>query len=299
MEVVVDAGELRIKPDDPRQDDADGLAVDDAVVSGERVRHAVRRAEHGILDGQPRIRRAELHPPTRCEVGRVGEDLRERGGAKPECLARKERAERRALAGNGGLDGVRQRINARASRDTQRLAEREHGVEDGDASGGFRVEARHLLVRRFIGDERRTLALAAGARRRRDGDEREHRLRRFPHAPIVAHLAAVREDEIRAFRCIHAAPTANPDEDVRPTRSLHAPGDVARRRVLPHPVEHRHREPRRAQEIARFPRVARCDDAGIRDDERPLAETRREFADARQRSRTHDEACAELPIEGG
>jgi hypothetical protein len=51
----------------------------------------------------------------------------------------------------------------------------------------------------------------------------------LPMPPVVVHAAAIRQDEIASFRGIHAAPAAEPDEQIR----THTP--ARRRRIDPHP----------------------------------------------------------------
>ena len=89
----------------------------------------------------------------------------------------------------------------------------------------FRIAARHLRVRLGVGNQRVRLRLAAGARRRRNADRRQHRLRGLAVPAVVAHRAAVGQDEVDPLRAIERAAAAERDDRVdRRRRGVRAPG---------------------------------------------------------------------------
>ena len=136
---------------------------------------------------------------------------------------------------------MRQRVDSGAGGDTRRLRDGERRIEDRDFRRGLRIAARHLLMRLFVGNQRERLALAARAGGRRNGDEREHRIRRLADSPVVLHPSAIGQDEVAALRRIHAAAAAEADDqfDRFALRDLDTAIDIDRRRILPHRVEHR------------------------------------------------------------
>ncbi len=89
-------------------------------------------------------------------------------------------------------------------------------------------------MRLLVGDQGERLGLAARAGRRRHADGREHRLRRLAEALVVAHLAAVGQQEVDPLAHVHAAAAADGDQrvDCVVAGHLQGGGDVARRRVL-------------------------------------------------------------------
>ncbi len=123
-----------------------------------------------------------------------------------------------------------QGVNAAASRDPRRLGKGQRGVEQGDARGGFRVAAGHLLMGLLVGDEGKGLAFAARAAGGGDGEQGQHGARGPADAPVILHLAAVGENEVAALGGVHAAAAAQADDGVDGgaasdlDAALHAPG---------------------------------------------------------------------------
>ena len=99
-------------------------------------------------------------------------------------------------------------------------------------------------MRLRVRDQGERLAFAAGAGRRGNGDQRQHRPGGLADAPIVLHPPAIGQQEIAALGRIHAAAAAEADEEVdlllraRPRRSRQLPrlsdsrrrGRIGRRR---------------------------------------------------------------------
>ena len=207
--------------------------------------------------------------------------------AEAKRLARKERRNRRALARDRRLQRVRQRIDSRAGGHARRLRDGQQRIENGDARGRLRIEARHLLMRLLIRDQRGALALAAGARGRRDGDEREHRLRRLAHAPVVLHLAAIGEEKVAPLRGIHGGAAAEADEQIDAAPRAPPPRSDPRRRWsgFRAPAEYTSTSrPAAAMKPDRAPRVPGAHDPLIRHEQRaPRAELARQHAHLLQR----------------
>ncbi len=122
-----------------------------------------------------------------------------------------------------------QRVNAAARRDPSRLGKGQRGIEQGDARGGFRIAAGHLLMGLLVGDESEGLAFAARAAGGGDGDQGQHGARGPADTPVILHLAAVGEDEVAALGGVHAAAAAQADDGVNGSAAgdldaaLHAP----------------------------------------------------------------------------
>ena len=175
---------------------------------------------------------------------------------------------------------MRDRVDASACRDLVRLRHRQQGIEDGDARRRFRIAARHLLVRLFVGNERERLTFAARAGRRRHGDQRQHRLRRLTDAPIILHPPAVGEEEIAALRGVHAAAAAEPNDQLRANGAcgfealLHLAGGG----IFLDRVEDCGTTPA-ASSARPTGRHARGNDAWVGDEKRLRADSTRDFAD--------------------
>ena len=90
------------------------------------------------------------------------------------------------------------RVNSSASRDARRLGKCQFRIENRNARRRLGIKARHFLMRRFVGDQRRALTFTSSSCRGRNRDERQHRLCRFADAPIIFHRAAVGEKKIAA-----------------------------------------------------------------------------------------------------
>src|SRR6185436_13854142 len=87
-----------------------------------------------------------------------------------------------------------------------------------DACGGFCVKARHFLMRFLVNNERSRLTFTASAGGGGNRNKRHHWLYGFADAPIILHYAAVRQNEVAAFRGVHRAAAAKPDDGVNVCR---------------------------------------------------------------------------------
>ena len=212
-----------------RQQDGQRHAVRDLVTRRQRVRTGVRGTKHRLLDGEPGVERTEVHRAARVEVARAREHRLVVGVQESKGLAREEGRDRRAPGRGGGLDRVRDRVEAGGGSDRRRLRERELRVEQGDLEGQLRIAAGHLHVRLGIDDDRIGLHLRAGAGRRRNRQHRQHRLRGLPVALVVGDRPAVCQQEIDPLRAVEGAAASQPDDRV----------DVARRRDPVSPFDHR------------------------------------------------------------
>src|SRR5947209_2677052 len=103
---------------------------------------------------------------------------------------------------------MRQSIDPGTRRHSLRLRKSETRVQNGCASCCFWIAARHFLVRFVVCNEREALAFAPGARSSRYGYQRQHRPGSLADTPIVLHPAAIRQQEITALCCVHAAAAA-------------------------------------------------------------------------------------------
>ena len=221
--------------------------------------------------------------------------LRQARDAQPERLARIHLRERIASRRDRALHGMRDGINAGASRDPVRLRKGQPRVEDGDAGGCLRVEAGHLHVRLLVRDERGGLTFTPRARGGGNRDEGQHRLLRLAHAPVVLHPPAVGEDEVAALRRVHRAAPAQADEQVHLLRrgDGHALIHALRRGILLGPVEETHVQAGLGQRLLHMSRVPGLHDARVRDEQdAPPAEFPRQLADLRDCARAEHEPRA-------
>ena len=189
----------------------------------------VRRAEHRLLDRDAGEVRAELHHRPGFHVGRVHDDTLEAVGEQAPRLVRERVRQRRAARRHRGLDGMRDRVDARRGRNGRRSAGGQLGIEDRDAERGRRIAARHLHVRAGIGDHRVALRLAAGAGGRGNADRRQQRRRGLAVAAVLAHLAAVGEQEIDPLGAVERAAAADGDDRIERTV---LPGERAPRATM-------------------------------------------------------------------
>ena len=123
-----------------------------------------------------------------------------------------------------------------------------------------------------IGNQRKRLALAPGAGRGRDNDERQHLPLGQADTPVVLHPAAVGQQEVRPLGRVHRAAAAKAEERVgagplgQPAASLHAIGGG----VLDHLVKHDHLQPGGLERLPDCGDVPGADDAGVGDEKDAL-----------------------------
>ncbi len=128
--------------------------------------------------------------------------------------------------------------------DHSRHGHEELRIQNCRPESGVAAAAGHLAVLGRGGDESVRLRFAARAGRRRNADRREKRAVGLPHALVVLHTAAIREDEVDAFGGIHRAAAADCHDRVGAMLLGDRDARVhdLRRRILRHVIEH----PRRA-----------------------------------------------------
>ena len=100
------------------------------------------------------------------------------------------------------------RINARAGCDASGLRKGQFRVQNRHLGHRLRITAGHLGVRDRIGNQRKTLALTARAGGGGNCNERQHRLGRLAHTPVILYLAAIGEQEITSLGGVHRTTAA-------------------------------------------------------------------------------------------
>ena len=181
---------------------------------GQRIRARVRRAEHRLFDGRAGVMRAQQHRGSRVRIVCPRDHAFEVAVDQAPRFAREHVGDRRSLCRDERFHGVRHRVEAGRDGDARGLRPRQRRVEDRDPERQLRIAARHLQVRRRIGNHRVGLRFAAGARRGRHADHREHRLRGLAVAAIVGDRAAVGQQQIDALGAVERAAAAERDEAV-------------------------------------------------------------------------------------
>ena len=289
-----------VETDDMRQQDADRQAVRDAVVRSKRIGTRVANAEHRILDRGAGEERAHLHGAARFQVGRRAQHLFEVDLQQLPRLAREHLRHRIAPRRHIRFDGVRQGVDAGEGGDLRRLRDGDFRIEDRCREGGFAVAAGHFQVRLLVGDQGERLGLAAGARRRRHADRRQHRLLGPAEALVVGHRAAVGEDEIDPLGAVHGAAAADGNDQVDAERpsEIDADADVLAGRILLDLIKDEHLEPGFLQRFQSPPRMPDGVQTRIGHEQRSRGtELPRQFAQALKRSGTEHDARRRVKIE--
>jgi hypothetical protein len=181
----------------------------------------------------------------------------------------------------------------------RRLGERR--IEQRDPRRRRRIPARHLHVRGRVGDDGVALRLAAGPGRRRHENHGQQRRASPPVAAVVAHRAAVGQEEVDPLGAVERAAAAEADDRVR----LEARGVSAARfhhravGVLAELVEGDDRDVRVLEQPARRRHVAGIDEAGVGDEQRAAeSEIGGQMTEPRERALTEDDARARPEVEG-
>ena len=99
-----------------------------------------------------------------------------------------------------------------------RRRQRELRIEQRDLHRCRGIAAGHLHVGRGVGDHGVALCFAPCSCRSGNTDHRQQRRRRFPVAAIIAHRAAVGQEEIDPFRAVQRAPATETDDGVEAER---------------------------------------------------------------------------------
>ncbi len=152
-----------VEVNDVRQHDADGQAVGDAVMGGERIGAGMANAEHRVLDGGAGEESPHLHGAARFEVARIVQHFFEIDFEQFPRFPGEHLRDRIALRRHIRFDGVRQGVDAGQGGDLPWLRDGDFRIEDGGGEGGLAIAAGHLEVRFLVGDEGVRLRLAAGA----------------------------------------------------------------------------------------------------------------------------------------
>ncbi len=185
-----------------------------AVPRGHGIRARVGGAEHRELDGRARVKRAQLHCGARVEIVGRCEDALVIRLEQPPRFERYLLRPRSSFRRDEALHSVRDGVVPGGRRDRRRLRQRETWIEDNGAERCLRVAARHFLMRPRVRNDGVRLRFAAGARRRRHSDHRQHRLRRFAVTLKVVDHAALRQQKVDAFRAVQRAAAAEADDRV-------------------------------------------------------------------------------------
>ena len=168
----------------------------------------MRRAEHGVLDGDPRVMRAELQRAEGLKVALSIHDAPVSAIHQPPGLAGEQVRGWVPRRGDVALHGVGDGVIAGCGPNRGGLRYRQDRVENRYSECGLRVAAGHLDVRDGVGDQGVALGFAARAGRGGDADHGEHRLRGLTVALVIRNFSAVRQDEVDAFGAIHGAAAA-------------------------------------------------------------------------------------------
>ena len=147
-------------------------------------------------------------------VGAVAVGRDERAADEPDRLQRDRVADRRADGGDHARDGLGERVDARLRGRVGRDGVREHRVDDGVLRAQRRRRDAALAAGGGIGDDRAAGDLRARPRRRRDGDERDDRMRVRRLQVLEAHVF-LRADA-RGLRGVDHRAAAERDDRVRP-----------------------------------------------------------------------------------
>ena len=192
------------------------------------------------------------------------------------------------------------RVDPRGGRDAGGHAERQCGIEDRDSTRRLFVTASHLHMRLRVGDQRERLSFASRAGCRGDRDRRQHRLRRLADPPVVLDLSAVGQQEVDPLRAVHAATTADRDEEVDPLglRNGQSSIYVVGGRIGVDVLEDERIETRLAQGRDRLCHVSGPFNAVVGDNEDSrAAQFARQLAQTRHRSRSEDDSRARIEVE--
>ena len=112
-------------------------------------------------------------------------------------------------------------INPGRGRDAGRHADRQVRIQNRHSTGGFLIATRHFHVCLRIGNQGERLRLTSRTRRCGDCNQGQHWFGCFSHPPIVAHLSAIREQEIDPFCAVHRAATPDGHDQI----DIFAPGN--------------------------------------------------------------------------
>ena len=154
----------------------------------------------------------------------------------------------------------------------------------------------------LIGNERRTLAFAAGAGRSRDGNERQHGPGGLADSLVVAHFTALGEQEIHTLGRIDGAAAAEAHEEIHRSSAGHfeAASDIEGGGIFADRIEDAHFEAGRPQQRLSTCRMPGPNDARIGDQQDPVpAQTGGQFAETIQATGPEHHAGPKSAVEGG
>ena len=194
-----------------------------------QVGHRGEGVGEGVDEAQPLLERdrahhgGHQHRAPRLQVTRRLDAARQGARGEPQALESDPVADRVVVAGEVGLDAVRQRVHAGRGRHLLRQADGDLGVGEHGAGQELRREDDLLHPRAVVGDDRAAADLAAGAGGGRHGDPVRHRLvegaRVGPAVFVVEQLARMPGHERHRLGHVQGGSPAHADEAVGPVRA--------------------------------------------------------------------------------
>ena len=153
------------------------------------------------------------------DVGAVSDGLGKPRGEMADGLKRIHVAHEVRTLAHVAFDSVEERVEALVGGEGGRNGDHEFGVDDSELREAARVPDADFLPRFGIGDDAAGVDFAAGARGRRDRDERKRIMLEGPASAgtaldVVPELAGIRRHEARDLRAVHDGAAAQRDEEV-------------------------------------------------------------------------------------
>jgi hypothetical protein len=201
---------------------------------------------------------------------------------------------------------VRDGIDARAGRYHARLGQSQPRIKNGNARGGFCIQAGHFLMSVLVHYERSRLALAACAGGGWNGNKRQHRFASFVCAPVILNATAIAEEKVAAFCRVHGAAAAEGDENINPALPCDRDAflDATGGRIFFGAVEHSHLQALGLENLDGAGGMSSGNNAGICYEKygglgraRPCYEIASEFTEPLKAVDAEDEARARRMIE--